>query len=388
VTGWAWNPNEPQERVTVSIWVNGRQVASGLADQHAGGLKKAGIGDGHHAFAIQLPDEVTAESDPRVAVRVDGALGSLPLLESWADTGDEEPWASVRLTEDTRPLPATPIEDDVPPAESEPATAALRGGEGWLFGLSESETRRLRGLQRVVADLQDAATLLEALGIRYVVAIAPAKLSVHPERAAVATAGLERCARDLEALARDSDSLDLLDLLPVLQDARRHGPLFLPREETLSALGAFHVQRALIKRAGPPLRALALDALALAPALDPGADPLGKLPAIGESPAAADGVPDAADAAALRALRMPAGRHLEIEGLPAPRVYERTDAPDLPRAVLVGDPVIHAVAPWLAEATSRLVVMSSPQVPLGAVELEHPAAVLHVLEDRRLLAAM
>src|SRR4051794_32536025 len=93
VTGWAWNPADPEDRVTVTIWVNGRPVASGVADQHAPGLADVGIGDGEHAFAIALPETLTQERELRVAVRVDGAAGTLPLLEQWSHTGDEEPWA-------------------------------------------------------------------------------------------------------------------------------------------------------------------------------------------------------------------------------------------------------------------------------------------------------
>lgn len=386
VTGWAWNPHAPEERLTIAVWVNGRPVASGVADQRLRRLKKAGIGDGRHAFEIRLPDEVASIDRPRVAVRVEGAPGKLPVLETWAETGAEEPWASVQLVEETRGLPAAPIEDDAPAPEDDPATAALTGRDGWLFGLTETETVRLRALQRVVDELQEGATLLEQLGIRYVVAITPPKLAVHPELATVATAGVAGCARELEALSRDSDSLETLDLLPVLLDARRHGPLYLPREETLSAVGAFHVARALVKRAGPPLKALALGAMALAPALESGAGGLDELPMVGAPEQAPGELPDAIDAAALQALRMPAGGHLELDGHPPPRVYEQADAGPLPRAALIGDSVIHQVAPWLAETSARLVVLSTPRVPLVPIELEHPAVVFHLLDDRLLAA--
>lgn len=389
VTGWAWNPSDPEERVIVEVWVNRVPVAGGVADQHAPGLAKAGIGDGHHAFAIALPEAVAAEDQPRVAVRVQGALGLLPVLENWSQTGDGEPWSTVQLISDDGPLPPPPIPDDAPPPVAEPATAALTGRDGWLFGLSPTEAERLRGLRGVVEELQESATLLDQLAIRYVVAIAPPKLAVHPELATMPTAGVPRCAPELEALARDSDSLEVFDLLPVLLDARRHGELYLPREETLSALGAFHVHRALVKRAGPVgpgLRALPIEAMALAPALESGEEPLAALPTLGDPADPEAEQPEGIDAAALRALRMPAGGHLELDGLPAPRVYERGDAQQLPRAVLVGDPVVHAVAPWLAEATSRLVVLSATRAPLVPIELEHPAVVFHLLDDRRLLA--
>ncbi|MCW3062972.1 MAG: hypothetical protein JWN32_144, partial [Solirubrobacterales bacterium] len=266
VTGWAWNPADNEDRVTVTVWVNGRPVGSDVADSEAPGLAKAGIGDGRHAFAVQLPEALLAEQPLHVAVRVEGATGRLRMLDDWTRTGSDGPWAGAELVEHTGPLGANPIADDAPPPVRDPATTALTGSDGWLFGLSETDADRLTTLRRVADELQESATLLDQLGIRYVVAIAPPKLAVHPERATMPTAGVPRCAPELEALARDDDSLEIFDLLPVLLDARRHGPLYLPREETLSALGAFHVQRALIKRAGPVgpgLRALPISAMAL-----------------------------------------------------------------------------------------------------------------------------
>jgi len=47
--------------------------------------------------------------------------------------------------------------------------------------------------------------------------------------------------------------------------------------------------------------------------------------------------------------------------------------------------VIHALAPWLAETTSRLVVLSAARAPLVPIELEHPAVVFHVLATAGLL---
>ncbi len=389
VTGWAWNPADPEERVRITVWVNGRPVASGPADQRAPGLKKVGIGDGRHAFAIPLPEELRDQQPLRVAVRADGAVERLPLLENWSETGAESVWSGVELVPDEGPLPTPPIEDDPPPPAPEPATSALTGRDGWLFGLTSAEAERLQRLRSLAEELQGAAALLEQLAIRYVVAVVPAKLAVHPEMATVASADMPRCARELEALARDSDSLEILDLLGVLQDARRHGPLFHPREERLSALGAFHVTRALVKRAGPippGLRPLPLSSMALAPTLETPGEALEDLPQIGAPDSGSAGVLEGIDAASLRALRMPAASHLEVEGLPAPRVYEQPGAEDLARAALVGDPVIHTIAPWLAESTARIVILESRRAPLVPIELEHPAVVFHVLDERRILA--
>jgi len=148
------------------------------------------------------------------------------------------------------------------------------------------------------------------------------------------TAGVPRCAPELEALARDDDSLEIFDLLPVLLDARRHGPLYQPREETLSALGAFHVQRALIKRAGPAapgLRALPMrrDGRRAHPR-GGGGQPSTSWRRSGAPPGRRPTVRTPPTQRLCTRCAMPAGQHLEVDGLPAPRVYERGDQPELP----------------------------------------------------------
>jgi SAM-dependent methyltransferase len=53
--GWVWNQTAPDERLTVSVVVNGNTVATALADTYRPDLERAGIGDGRHAFNIRLP---------------------------------------------------------------------------------------------------------------------------------------------------------------------------------------------------------------------------------------------------------------------------------------------------------------------------------------------
>jgi len=57
VYGWAYNKGNPEERVEVVVLVDGKPVAEGVADQYREDLKRAGIGDGKHAFMIKIPDE-------------------------------------------------------------------------------------------------------------------------------------------------------------------------------------------------------------------------------------------------------------------------------------------------------------------------------------------
>lgn len=385
VTGWAWSPPAPDVRVRIVVWVNGRIAASGLADRPTPGLEKIGLPDDRHGFAIELPEELAGEHEElAVAVRVAGVSERLSMVPGWNEQADGA-WAAARMVVDDRPAPTPPMADDAPPNPEEPATAALAGRDGWLFAHPRDGHPRTE-IDDVAADLQRSAEALAMLGIRYVVAIAPPKLAVYPDRVLHAAVPASGVARALQQLSRDSDVLEVLDLREVLADARRHGDLYLPRDERWSALGALHVQRALIKRAGlHGLRPTAFAEAAFAESLEPPLAALIGLPLVGpDGDNSEPSIPDGIDASAQRAQRVPAGEHLETEGLPEARVYENPGSEDLPRAVLVGDPCVHAVAPWLAEACSRLVVLSSASAPMVAIELEHPPVVFHLLEERRI----
>lgn len=58
VRGWAYNKNNPEERVEVVVLVDSKPVAEVVADQYREDLKQSGIGDGKHAFSIKLPHEI------------------------------------------------------------------------------------------------------------------------------------------------------------------------------------------------------------------------------------------------------------------------------------------------------------------------------------------
>jgi len=52
--GWAWNPKKPEERLSVVVYIDGKPLAEGVADQFREDLLKAGIGDGKYGFKLRL----------------------------------------------------------------------------------------------------------------------------------------------------------------------------------------------------------------------------------------------------------------------------------------------------------------------------------------------
>ncbi|NLH80501.1 MAG: glycosyltransferase family 4 protein, partial [Phyllobacteriaceae bacterium] len=55
MTGWAWRPEEPSERVLVHVFVGGRFFGQGRADIARADLRNIGIGDGGYGFRVTAP---------------------------------------------------------------------------------------------------------------------------------------------------------------------------------------------------------------------------------------------------------------------------------------------------------------------------------------------
>lgn len=68
VYGWAFNEQNPEERVEVTVLIDGSIVAEGIADVFREDLKQAGIGDGRHGFEIKLPYNPFIKGDHELRV--------------------------------------------------------------------------------------------------------------------------------------------------------------------------------------------------------------------------------------------------------------------------------------------------------------------------------
>jgi hypothetical protein len=58
VFGWAWHPERPRERIAITIFAGDDAVASAVADRPRIDLRRNGVGDGAHAFDIELETAV------------------------------------------------------------------------------------------------------------------------------------------------------------------------------------------------------------------------------------------------------------------------------------------------------------------------------------------
>jgi hypothetical protein len=181
IAGWAMNPSELDQRLTVDLYLDHRLAARTVANLPRSDLARAGVGDGAYAFTIELP--------------------------TWARDGREHP-ISVVTPASGIPLPAArgferrrrPLPDGTrltwarhdPTLPPLPPARVLAGRDGWAFGCDDAvgTIEQLRGRLALTApDLRQwrslverQARLLRAAGIPYIVAVAPAKAAVHPEQ--------------------------------------------------------------------------------------------------------------------------------------------------------------------------------------------------------------
>lgn len=407
--GWAWDPERPDEAVEVEVLVDGEPVASGVADVERPALLDAGVGHGRYGFDLQLPDRLggaSAHGIQALAGPHREPLTPLAGFETKVRQGSAS-WAGTRFTPGAGRV-AEPIEEEPPP---DPGEAALVGRDGWLFlrddanlSLERLSGAPLLGRETVRRRRDEVAArhrALRELRIPYLFAVAPLKERLYgkflPSGLALEA---RQPVRQVNAALRDLNGGEIVNLLPALVAARPRGPLFPRTDSNWSDRGAFFAYRELVKEAGKRLVDLGdpllpeegrfvrregfRGDLAGKPKL---AFAEGRLSPLREQDGAWEEEIDVADVGGLRSLRMPAPEHLEVTGDRAPRLYEIAEAPELPRAVLVGDAPCLGLLPWLAEHFRRFVFLWSAEPPLEAIELEAPDVVIHVVSERLLVNA-
>jgi len=80
--GWVWDRSRPTERVLVRVLREGRMVASATADMARVDLRRNGIGDGSHAYEVELPETDSADSASLTVVAVSPTTGEETVLQA------------------------------------------------------------------------------------------------------------------------------------------------------------------------------------------------------------------------------------------------------------------------------------------------------------------
>jgi len=78
LTGWAMDPARPGEPVELELVLDGEVVGRFPADKHRADLEQAGLGDGRHAFLVQIPGGLSPHADRTLELRRAGDGAAVP----------------------------------------------------------------------------------------------------------------------------------------------------------------------------------------------------------------------------------------------------------------------------------------------------------------------
>ncbi|WP_245881344.1 hypothetical protein [Thalassospira marina] len=78
--GWVWCPQRPDAQVDVIVRMNGHTLLKVKADRERIDLRRNGIGNGKHAFEIELPEAALAAADSLSVVAITPETGAETVL--------------------------------------------------------------------------------------------------------------------------------------------------------------------------------------------------------------------------------------------------------------------------------------------------------------------
>jgi hypothetical protein len=265
---------------------------------------------------------------------------------------------------------------------------AIVGRDGWFFFTAGGVLEEYRG-ERPFSDgelarwqfvLEARRDWLADRGIPYLFVIAPSKESIYPEYMPhwIRRGAVRRLDQLLAYLATHSD-FEIVDPRPLLQSAKRDGPVYRKTDSHWNERGALVVEEAIaqwLARMFPAITPLAADALEALPISGP-ADIVTML-----------GLPDViAEPEEMLVLAHPRAHQVAISPGEV-SLWTEVDDPRLPRGVFLEDSFGRVQSPLLAEHFSRLRHTWTREMdPTAVAELEQAQVVVQELTERSLLSA-
>jgi glycosyltransferase involved in cell wall biosynthesis len=119
--GWAFDPENPEQRIPVDLKVDGKPFETIVANIYRDDLERAGMGDGAHSFSVTLPQEYLDGKVHVVTASIGGtdvSLSGSPMEFSHADP--PEPAHVPRSQRQMARLPKKPKAQGVPDGVSVP----------------------------------------------------------------------------------------------------------------------------------------------------------------------------------------------------------------------------------------------------------------------------
>ncbi len=96
IEGWVWDPKTPHERIELELLEAGRRLALTTADGNRPSLVNVGIGDGRHAFRIELPPDTISQATHRLDLRCIATGSPVPGSPIILDATTELPAPALR----------------------------------------------------------------------------------------------------------------------------------------------------------------------------------------------------------------------------------------------------------------------------------------------------
>ncbi len=267
----------------------------------------------------------------------------------------------------------------------------LLGSDGWMYYTNEGNLdyyQRVKPLSetqtaKINANLLEIRKRLDSNGIKFLLVIAPNKESVYPDHL---PAGIPRADNptwaDQITTALQASPMRVLDLRPVLQDARRDGQVYFKTDTHWNPLGARAAYDEILTRLQPDF-----------PILKP--HPLSDFDPVTEVSSG-----DLAELIHLKGditepfIALHARFEKPSKGLKNPPTGQMiTVMPDpaLPKAVIFRDSFFNGLQPFTSEHFSRVVYVSDFKVDFNLIAEEKPDIVILEVAERyldRLLNAL
>ncbi len=125
IRGWAYDPNEPQQHLTIEVRLDGALVTTTFAAQHFPDLEQKHIGNGDHGFVLQFDPHLPLDSGATLEVIAIAASGERRILHQPNASGTGAPVLKTIQATAGAKSPAMPAfapltEAHVPPINASP----------------------------------------------------------------------------------------------------------------------------------------------------------------------------------------------------------------------------------------------------------------------------
>jgi SAM-dependent methyltransferase len=248
LVGWAADPDNIGEQLSLDVYVDHRLIGKTVACLPRSDLAREAIGDGGHAFRIRLPSWVRDGAQHSLSVVASSLDVNVLPARGWGERNRSLPDGTEFVWAERRGKLRPP-----PPAR------ALFGGDGWAFPCDDevgSLAQMLGELTLTEPELVQWATFLgngaaqlSNQGVRYAVAVIPAKAGVYPEMLPACSPPLQapRLAHQLE-LALAGTHIRIIDLVaPLITASRKGHELYYRHDATWNHRGALAGAQAILR---------------------------------------------------------------------------------------------------------------------------------------------